>query len=125
MIINCFFTVVGGAVFILYLIAMAVIRYWAPIAIVVILYVLAGCTTQTKVVDHYINVDRPVPVPCDVTIPDKPRFAVEMVKEGDSLQYIADAYMIDRRQRIGYEKKLEAALTTCVERPVKGTGAAQ
>ena len=125
MIINFFFTVVGGVVFLLYLIAMAIIRYWAPITIGVILYILAGCSTQTKVVDHYINVDRLVPVPCDVAIPDRPHFAVEMVKEGDSLPYIADSYLIERHQRIGYEKQLIAALTACLERPVKGTGAAQ
>ena len=90
-------------------------------ALVACLLLLSACATREKIVDRYVYVDRPVPVPCDVTIPSAPKFAVDMVKKGDSLAYISDAYMIDRRQRIGYEKQLESALTACLARSDKGS----
>ena len=69
-----------------------------------------SCPTKTELV----YVDVPVSVPCVKQVPEKPLFAVSLVKSTDDLPTLVDAYMVERHQRIAYEAKLEAVITGCV-----------
>ncbi|WP_232963994.1 hypothetical protein [Pseudomonas putida] len=74
---------------------------------------LAGCAARPAAEVRYVRVEVPVQVPCrapDVAIPP---WAAAGLRRTDSLEVKVRALLAERRQRIGYEKQLEAAVSAC------------
>ena len=53
------------------------------------------------------------PVPCVVTLPAKPGFAFDALPEGSDIFTQVKTLLADRRQRIDYERQVEAAARSC------------
>lgn len=87
------------------------------LAIVAAVALLAGCPAATVATDVQI-VDKPVPIACTITWPEKPRPHVALVQLTGNL--LVDLVLIWRaaeaelEERIAYEAKLEAAAQKCV-----------
>lgn len=79
------------------------------------LAMLAGCAGQQAVEPEprVVRVEVPVPVPCRVKAPAVPAWAAEGLRKGDSLEVKVRALLAERRQRIGYERELVAAVLSC------------
>lgn len=74
-----------------------------------LLLLLAGCASQTPPK----TVEVPVPVPCKVPQIEKPSFAVDGLPIGANIWDQMLALRAERKQRQGYELKLEAAVQSC------------
>lgn len=73
---------------------------------------LAGCTT-TAPEARTVRVEVPVAVPCRAPDIAVPPWAAAGLHKNDSLEVKVRALLAERRQRIGYEKQLEAAVAAC------------
>ncbi len=60
-----------------------------------------------------VCVDVPIQVPCRVKAPAVPAWAAEGLRREDSLEVKVRALLAERRQRIGYERELVAAVASC------------
>lgn len=80
---------------------------WIAIALV-----LAGCAQKPPRVE-YRNIEVPVPVPCAAPVPAAPAYAFALVPAGASLYEHVRALLVEREQRIAYERQLQAAVTSC------------
>lgn len=74
---------------------------------------LAGCAGKVEPQAHYVRVDVPVQVPCRAPEVAVPPWAAAGLRKFDSLEVKVRALLAERRQRIGYEKQLEAAVRAC------------
>lgn len=74
---------------------------------------LAGCTTRPAPEIRYVRVEVPVQVPCRAPEVAVPPWAAAGLRKTDSLEVKVRALLAERRQRIGYEKQLEAATSAC------------
>ncbi|MBK0059603.1 hypothetical protein IAE40_13235 [Pseudomonas sp. S44] len=74
---------------------------------------LAGCTARPAPEIRYVRVEVPVQVPCRAPEVAVPPWAAAGLRKTDSLEVKARALLAERRQRIGYEKMLEAAVSVC------------
>lgn len=74
-----------------------------------LLLLLAGCASQTPPK----TVEVPVPVPCKVPQIEKPSFAVDGLPIGANIWDQMLALRAERKQRQGYELKLEATIQSC------------
>ncbi|WIV25879.1 hypothetical protein QN085_09905 [Pseudomonas sp. M2(2023)] len=83
------------------------------IGVVVTLLYLAGCATKAETEIRYVRVEVPVPVPCRAPHVATPPWASAGLRKTDSLDLKVRALLAERRQRIGYEKLLSAALISC------------
>lgn len=83
--------------------------------IVGMLFALAGCAGQpvAEPEPRVVRVEVPVPVPCRVKAPAVPAWAAEGLRKEDSLEVKVRALLAERRQRIGYERELVAAVASC------------
>ena len=74
---------------------------------------LAGCwnTKKDDKADHVVYV--PKPIPCKIDKPEKPALPYDAIKKEDSIVDKAKAALAEIERRIGYEKKLEAAIDEC------------
>ena len=75
--------------------------------------VLAGCGGRIEPHVQYVRVHVPVQVPCRAPDVAVPAWAAAGVRMTDSLEVKVRALLAERRQRIGYEKELEAATAAC------------
>jgi hypothetical protein len=73
---------------------------------------LAGCITREPEV-RTLRVEVPVLVPCKTKEVAVPPWAAAGLKKADSLEVKVRALLAERRQRIGYEKELVAAIDAC------------
>lgn len=73
----------------------------------------AGCATSNAPTVHPVEVRIPVPVPCKVSAPTRPAFAVDALPIGSDIWEQMKALRAERLQRKGYELELEAAVTAC------------
>ncbi|RQO51552.1 hypothetical protein [Pseudomonas sp. KBW05] len=80
--------------------------------LVVLALVLAGCATKEPAV-RTVRVEVPVLVPCRTKEIVVPPWAAVGLKKSDSLEVKVRALLAERRQRIGYERQLVAAITAC------------
>ncbi|MGE9760932.1 hypothetical protein [Pseudomonas sp. PDM20] len=80
---------------------------------VVLCLLLAGCANQPQPEPRTVRVEVAVPVPCRAPVVDRPAWATATLKPGDDLQTTVRALLAERLQRIGYKKKLEAAVLAC------------
>ncbi|MDP9504496.1 hypothetical protein Q7O60_15985 [Pseudomonas protegens] len=77
-----------------------------------IVAVLAGCASRQPEVCT-VRVEVPVQVPCRAPVVPVPAWATDSLKKTDSLELKVRALLAERRQRIGYERQLEASLSAC------------
>ncbi|WP_414890243.1 hypothetical protein [Pseudomonas chlororaphis] len=73
---------------------------------------LAGCAGREPEM-RTVRVEIPVPVPCRVPMVPVPAWVTGCIKKDDSLELKVRALLAERRQRIGYEKQLEASSSVC------------
>lgn len=80
-----------------------------------VLVALAGCGAQPVVEPEprVVRVEVPVQVPCRVKAPAVPTWAADGLRREDNLEVKVRALLAERRQRIGYERLLEAAIDGC------------
>ncbi|MOA65127.1 hypothetical protein D3C78_1914040 [compost metagenome] len=62
---------------------------------------------------RYVRVEVPVQVPCRAPEVAMPIWATVGLRKTDSLEVKVRALLAERRQRIGYEKQLAAAVAAC------------
>lgn len=73
---------------------------------------LVGCATQEPEV-RTVRVEIPVLVPCKTQEVAVPSWAAASLKRSDSLEVKVRVLLAERRQRIGYERELVAAVGAC------------
>lgn len=83
--------------------------------IVGMLVALAGCAAQpvAEPEPRVVRVEVPIQVPCRVKAPAVPAWAADGLRRDDSLEVKVRALLAERRQRIGYERELNAAVASC------------
>lgn len=74
---------------------------------------LAGCATKLSPQVQYVRVEVPIQVPCRAPEVAVPPWAAAGLRKTDSLEVKVRALLAERRQRIGYEKQLEAVSNAC------------
>ncbi|HDS1794082.1 hypothetical protein [Pseudomonas putida] len=74
---------------------------------------LAGCATKPPPQVQYVRVEVPVQVPCRAPEVAVPAWAAVGLHKTGSLEVKVRALLAERRQRMGYEKELEAAVSAC------------
>ena len=74
---------------------------------------LAGCVGQVEPQVQYVRVEVPVQVPCRAPEVAVPPWAAAGLRKSDSLEVKVRALLAERRQRIGYEKQLDAGVRAC------------
>lgn len=74
---------------------------------------VAGCAGKVEPEVQYVRVEVPVQVPCRAPEVAVPHWAAAGLYRSDSLQVKVRALLAERRQRIGYEKQLAAAVGAC------------
>lgn len=74
---------------------------------------LAGCASKVEPQIEYVRVEVPVQVPCRAPEVAVPAWAAAGLRKTDSLEIKVRALLAERRQRVGYEKELEAATKAC------------
>ena len=73
---------------------------------------LAGCAAREPEV-RTVRVEVAVPVPCRAPDVAVPPWAAAGLKKADSLEAKVRALLAERRQRMGYEGELVAAVESC------------
>ncbi|KGK24805.1 lipoprotein [Pseudomonas plecoglossicida] len=80
---------------------------------VVVFMALSGCTTKPAPQVQYVRVEVPVQVPCRAPEVAALPWAAADLQKTDSLEVKVRALLAERRQRIGYERLLKAAVDSC------------
>jgi len=73
---------------------------------------LAGCAAREPEV-RTVRVEVAVPVPCKTQEVVVPPWAASGLKKADRLEVKVRALLAERRQRMGYERELVAAVSAC------------
>jgi hypothetical protein len=83
--------------------------------IAVLCLALAGCAGRVAEPPEpaVVRVEVPVQIPCRTERVPRPVFAVDVLPIGASIDEQMRALRADRRQRQGYEARLEAAVEAC------------
>lgn len=74
---------------------------------------MAGCGGRIEPQVQYVRVEVPVQVPCRAPEVAMPLWAAAGLRKTDSLEVKVRALLAERRQRIGYERELVAAIAAC------------
>ncbi|MFK3641922.1 hypothetical protein [Pseudomonas protegens] len=77
-----------------------------------LLLFLVGCAARQPEV-RTVRVEVPVQVPCRAPVAPVPAWATDSLKKTDGLELKVRALLAERRQRLGYERQLEAAILAC------------
>ena len=80
---------------------------------VAVILTITGCAGRTEPQIQHIRVEVPVQVPCRAPEVSVPPWASAGLHKTDSLEVKVRALLAERRQRIGYEKQLVAAVSAC------------
>ena len=80
--------------------------------LVLLALALTGCAGREPEV-RTVRVEVPVLVPCKTKEVAVPPWAAAGLKKSDSLEVKVRALLAERRQRIGYERQLVAAVQAC------------
>ena len=75
--------------------------------------VLAGCVNRAPDT-RTVRVEVPVLVPCKTQGVEAPIWTAVGLKKTDSLEVKVRSLLAERRQRIGYERELAAAIEACL-----------
>ncbi|WP_330508080.1 hypothetical protein V1687_15925 [Pseudomonas putida] len=90
-----------------------VIRGFACGSGLVLSIAISGCAGKAEPQVAYVRVEVPVQVPCRAPEVAVPPWAAAGLRKTDSLEVKVRALLAERRQRIGYERLLEAAVSAC------------
>ncbi|UVM08877.1 hypothetical protein [Pseudomonas protegens] len=82
---------------------------WLLVGAVVL---MAGCAAREPEV-RTVRVEVPVVVPCKTQEVAVPPWAAASLKKSDPLELKVRGLLAERRQRIGYERELVAAVGAC------------
>jgi hypothetical protein len=82
-------------------------------ALAVVVLLLAGCAARVEPEVRTVRVEVPVQVPRRTPDVAVPPWAAADLRKSDSLEVKVRALLAERRQRIGYERQLEAAVKSC------------
>ena len=93
--------------------ASRVIRSFARGSGLVLTLGLTGCAGKAEPQVQYVRVEVPVQVPCRAPVVAVPPWAAGGLRKTDILEVKVRALLAERRQRIGYERQLEAAAGAC------------
>lgn len=74
---------------------------------------LASCGGRVIPQVQYVRVEVPVLVPCRAPEVAVPTWAAAGLRKSDSLEVKVRALLAERRQRIGYERLLDAEVGAC------------
>lgn len=74
---------------------------------------LTACAGKAEPEIRYVRVEVPVQVPCRAPDVAVPIWAAASLRKLDPMEVKVRALLAERRQRMGYQKLLEAALTAC------------
>ncbi|MNJ38904.1 hypothetical protein D3C77_337630 [compost metagenome] len=74
---------------------------------------LAACAGKVEPEIRIVRVEVPVQVPCRAPVVSVPPWAAAGLRKASSLELKVRALLAERRQRIGYETELVAAITAC------------
>lgn len=77
-----------------------------------LLAMCCGCAAG-PMAPNVVQVKVPVPVPCKVAMPEAPSWAVDALPLGSTIWQQMQALRAERKQRLGYEAQLEAAVRAC------------
>lgn len=77
---------------------------------------LTGCAGKVEPQVQYVRVEVPVQVPCRAPEVAVPAWATAGLRMTDSLEVKVRALLAERRQRIGYERELEAVNKSCLSK---------
>ena len=88
-------------------------RSWAVAQVLLLILLLTGCAGHTEPQVRTVRVEVPVPVPCRAPEVAVPPWAASGLRKADSLEVKVRALLAERRQRIGYERQLVAAVEAC------------
>lgn len=80
---------------------------------VMFVLVLTGCAAKELEV-RTVRVEVPVLIPCMTRYVPVPSWATTALKRDDSLEVKVRALLAERRQRIGYQRQLEAGIAACM-----------
>ena len=80
--------------------------------IIALIPLLMSCAAKPPEI-RTIRVEVPVEVPCITPRVPEPAFAGASLRKTDSLEVKVRALLAERRQRIGYEREIVAALKAC------------
>lgn len=87
-------------------------RIFQKVFLLLSVLVLSACASQKTEV-RTVRVEVPVQVPCRAPSIAEPQFVAAGLKKTDSLEVKVRALLAERRQRIGYERELQAAVFAC------------
>ena len=85
----------------------------SQVGVLFTILLLAGCAGRAELETQYVRVEVPVQVPCRAPDVAVPPWAAAGLRKSDSLEVKVRALLAERRQRIGYERELEAAVGAC------------
>lgn len=91
-------------------------RTWKKVQALQVMLVgllLTGCAAMPAPEVRYVRIEVPVQVPCRAPDVAVPPWAAAGLRKTDSLEVKVRALLAERRQRIGYEKELEAVVDAC------------
>lgn len=97
----------------IFLAARRVIRGTACRSGAVLALALSGCSGHVEPQVQYVRAEVPVQVPCRAPEVAAPPWAAVGLRKTDSLEVKVRALLAERRQRIGYERLLEATVSAC------------
>ncbi|MBG6450202.1 hypothetical protein I5K48_04505 [Pseudomonas aeruginosa] len=81
--------------------------------LMLVVFALAGCAGRQEAEPRTVRVEVPVAVPCRAPEIAEPVWATAGLMKSDDLQTKVRALLAERRQRIGYEEELKAAVAAC------------
>ena len=87
-------------------------KIFQKLSLTCFLLFLVGCATHDSEV-RTVRVEVPVLVPCKTQEVTAPSWAAIGLKKSDPLEVKVRALLAERRQRMGYERELVAALGAC------------
>ncbi|WP_246500178.1 hypothetical protein [Pseudomonas cyclaminis] len=82
------------------------------VLVMLLALVLVSCAAREPEV-RTVRVEVPVQVPCKTTPVAVPPWATQGLRKADSLELKVRALLAERRQRVGYERQLVAAVGAC------------
>lgn len=74
---------------------------------------LTGCAGKVEPQIQYVRFEVPVQVPCRAPEVSVPSWVAVGLSKTDSLEMKVRALLAERRQRIGYERLLQASVQAC------------
>lgn len=88
-------------------------KFLHEVGVMICILLLAGCAGKAESEIRYVRVEIPVQLPCLMPEVAMPPWAAGSLRKTDSLEVKVRTLLAERRQRIGYEKQLEAAIGSC------------